>query len=42
MNARVLVQRGDIDVGVELARLEALGGGGIASFTWIVRGEGGM
>lgn len=36
---RVLVQRTDIDVGAELARLEALGGGGIASFTGIVRGE---
>ncbi|RVT94289.1 molybdenum cofactor biosynthesis protein MoaE [Sphingomonas crocodyli] len=39
---RVLVQREDIDVGAELARLEALGGGGIASFTGVVRGEGGM
>ena len=39
---RVLVQREDIDVGAELAHLESLGGGGIASFTGVVRGEGGM
>jgi len=36
------VQRDDIDVGAELAALEALGGGGVASFTGIVRGDGGL
>ena len=30
------------DPGAELARLEAAGGGGVASFTGIVRGEGGL
>jgi molybdopterin synthase catalytic subunit len=40
MSARVLVQRADIDIGGELARLEALGGGGVASFTGVVRGGG--
>ncbi|MBV9840302.1 MAG: molybdenum cofactor biosynthesis protein MoaE [Sphingomonadaceae bacterium] len=30
------------DIAAELARLEALGGGGIASFTGIVRGEDGL
>ena len=34
----VRVQPTDFDVGAELARLEALGGGGVASFTGIVRG----
>lgn len=38
----VRVQAADIDVGAELARLEGLGGGGVASFTGIVRGEGGL
>ena len=38
MSARVLVETADFDVGAELARLEALGGGGIASFTGVVRG----
>ena len=36
------VQDVDFDVGAELARLEALGGGGVASFTGIVRGDGGL
>ena len=35
---RVRVQAEDFDVGVELARLEAFGGGAVASFTGIVRG----
>lgn len=36
----VRVQAGPFDPGVELAALETLGGGGVASFTGIVRGEG--
>jgi molybdopterin synthase catalytic subunit len=32
----------DFDVAAELAALEALGGGGVASFTGLVRGEGGL
>ncbi|MEA3387910.1 molybdenum cofactor biosynthesis protein MoaE [Sphingobium sp. CCH11-B1] len=39
---RVAVQTDDFDVGAELAALEALGGGGVASFTGVVRGEGGL
>lgn len=39
---RISVQAGDFDVAGELAALEALGGGGVASFTGIVRGEGGL
>lgn len=39
---RVAVQAGDFDVAVELAALEALGGGGVASFTGVVRGGGGL
>lgn len=39
---RVLVQTADIDVGAELTRLEAMGGGGIASFTGVVRGGDGV
>jgi len=38
----VRVQTEDFDVGAELAALEALGGGGVASFTGIVRGDGGL
>lgn len=38
----VRVQPGDFDTGVELARLEALGGGAVASFTGLVRGDGGL
>ena len=38
----VRVQREDIDVAADLARLEALGGGGVASFTGLVRGDGGL
>ncbi len=36
------VQAAAIDVAAELARLEALGGGAVASFTGIVRGEAGL
>ncbi len=36
----VRVQAGPFDPGAELVHLEALGGGGVASFTGIVRGEG--
>ncbi len=38
----VRVQADGFDPGAELARLEAAGGGGVASFTGIVRGEGGL
>jgi molybdopterin synthase catalytic subunit len=38
----VSVQTGDFDVGAELAVLEASGGGGVASFTGVVRGEDGL
>ncbi|PTQ12875.1 molybdopterin synthase catalytic subunit [Sphingomonas oleivorans] len=36
------VQAEAFDPGVELTRLEALGGGGVASFTGLVRGDGGL
>ena len=39
---RIAVQAADFDVGAELGRLEALGGGGVASFTGVVRGGGGL
>ncbi|CCW17522.1 Molybdenum cofactor biosynthesis protein MoaE; Molybdopterin converting factor subunit 2 [Sphingobium indicum BiD32] len=39
---RVAVQAGDFDVAAELVALEALGGGGVASFTGVVRGGGGL
>lgn len=39
---RVAVQAEGFDPGIELAALEALGGGGIASFTGIVRSDGGL
>ncbi len=39
---RAHVSTADIDVGAELARLEALGGGGVASFTGVVRGGDGL
>lgn len=39
---RVAVNTADIDVGGELARLEAMGGGGVASFTGVVRGGDGL
>ncbi|MGC4250528.1 MAG: molybdenum cofactor biosynthesis protein MoaE [Sphingobium sp.] len=39
---RIAIQTGDFDAAAELAALEALGGGGVASFTGIVRGEGGL
>lgn len=39
---RVHVDSADFDVGAELARLEALGGGGVASFTGVVRGGDGL
>lgn len=38
--SRISIQSEPFDVGVELAALEASGGGGIASFTGIVRAEG--
>lgn len=39
---RVSIQAEDFDVAAELTALEALGGGGVASFTGVVRGEGGL
>ncbi|CAN5225314.1 molybdenum cofactor biosynthesis protein MoaE [soil metagenome] len=39
---RVSVQPEDFDPGAELAALEGLGGGGVASFTGIVRADGGL
>lgn len=36
------VRASDFDPGAELARLEALGGGGVASFTGVVRGGNGL
>lgn len=36
------LQHEPFDAGVELARLAALGGGGVASFSGIVRGDGGL
>ena len=39
---RVSVQVEDFDVATELAALEVLGGGGVASFTGVVRGDGGL
>ncbi|WCT74972.1 molybdenum cofactor biosynthesis protein MoaE [Sphingomonas naphthae] len=42
MSLDVRVQPETFDPGAELARLEALGGGGVASFTGIVRGDGGL
>ncbi|KQN09772.1 molybdopterin synthase catalytic subunit [Sphingobium sp. Leaf26] len=39
---RVAIQSGDFDMAAELAALESLGGGGVASFTGVVRGESGL
>ncbi len=39
---RVSLQAEALDAGAELARLDALGGGGVASFTGIVRGDDGL
>lgn len=39
---RVSVQAEDFDPAAEVAALEALGGGGIATFTGIVRADGGI
>ena len=38
----VRVHAEDFDPAAELARLEALGGGGVASFTGLVRGDDGL
>jgi molybdopterin synthase catalytic subunit len=40
--SRVSIQSQDFDPAAELAALEASGGGGVASFTGIVRGQGGL
>lgn len=39
---RISIQADDFDPAIELAALEATGGGGVASFTGIVRGENGL
>ncbi|BBD97086.1 molybdopterin synthase catalytic subunit [Sphingobium amiense] len=39
---RIAIQPQDFDLAAEFAALEALGGGGVASFTGVVRGEGGL
>ena len=39
---RISVRRERFDVGVELARLEALGSGAVANFTGLVRNDGGL
>jgi molybdopterin synthase catalytic subunit len=39
---RVTLQPEPFDAGAELARLDGQGGGGVASFTGIVRGDGGL
>lgn len=39
---RVAAREAAFDVGDELARLDALGGGGVASFTGVVRGDDGL
>jgi molybdopterin synthase catalytic subunit len=39
---RIAIQPQDFDVAAELSALESLGGGGVASFTGVVRGEGGL
>lgn len=40
--AHITVGEGDFDPAAQLARLEALGGGAVASFTGIVRGGDGL
>ena len=40
--SRVSIQEEDFDAGAELALLEAAGGGAVASFTGVVRGEDGL
>lgn len=42
MSVAIRVGEADFDPAAELAVLEALGGGAVASFTGIVRGEGGL
>ena len=42
MSVHAAILKADIDVAAELARLEALGGGAVASFTGIVRGGDGL
>ena len=39
---RVSIQTEDFDTSAELAALESCGGGGVASFTGVVRGEQGL
>lgn len=38
----IRVDEADFEPGAELALLEGLGGGGVASFTGLVRGDGGL
>jgi molybdopterin synthase catalytic subunit len=42
MSSEVRVQAEAFDPGAELARLEGLGGGAVASFTGLVRGDDGL
>lgn len=42
MTFDIRVQAADFDPSAELARLEALGGGAVASFTGLVRGDDGL
>ena len=42
MTIFVEARAADFEVGAELARLESLGGGGVASFTGVVRGAAGL
>lgn len=42
MSVRAAILDQEIDVAAELARLEALGGGAVASFTGVVRGGDGL
>jgi molybdopterin synthase catalytic subunit len=39
---RIKIQTETFEVSAELAQLEALGGGAVASFTGLVRGDGGL
>jgi molybdopterin synthase catalytic subunit len=39
---RIAIQEEDFEPGAELALLEQLGGGGVASFTGLVRGDDGL
>ncbi|MBC2777289.1 molybdenum cofactor biosynthesis protein MoaE [Parasphingopyxis marina] len=42
MTPEIRIQPEDFEPGAEIARLEGLGGGAVATFTGLVRGEGGI